>query len=48
MDNLHDAVQLMGEQMLGRKLEEDAVDDIVAFLHAMTGEMPQVTFPALP
>ncbi len=48
VDNLHDAVQLMGEQMLGRKLEEDAVDDIVAFLHAMTGEMPQVTFPALP
>ncbi|WP_420870753.1 cytochrome-c peroxidase [Ectothiorhodospira shaposhnikovii] len=48
VDNLHDAVQLMGEQMLGRKLQEDVVDDLVAFLHALTGEMPSITFPALP
>ncbi|MCG5501995.1 cytochrome-c peroxidase [Ectothiorhodospira lacustris] len=48
VDNLHDAVQLMGEQMLGRELEQAVVDDIVAFLHALTGEMPQITFPSLP
>ncbi|EHQ52681.1 cytochrome-c peroxidase [Ectothiorhodospira sp. PHS-1] len=48
VDNLHDAVQLMGEQMLGRKLEQPVVDDIVAFLHALTGEMPRITFPSLP
>lgn len=45
---LEEAVQLMGDQMLGRTLDEATVDDIVAFLHALTGEMPQVGFPALP
>lgn len=48
VDNLHDAVKLMADQMLGRQLEEGVIDDMVAFMHALTGEMPQVTFPALP
>ncbi len=48
IDNLHDAVNLMGEQMLGQEFEADTLDDLVAFLHALTGEMPQVTIPALP
>ena len=48
VDNLHDAIQLMAEQMLGSKLEEETVDDIDAFMHALTGEMPDVSFPALP
>ncbi|MEY6433024.1 cytochrome c peroxidase [Thioalkalicoccus limnaeus] len=48
VDDLGDAVQLMGRQMLGRELDEDSVADLVAFLHALTGEMPRVIFPALP
>ena len=48
VDNLHDAVQLMGDQMLGRSFEDDELDDLVAFLHALTGEMPSIEIPALP
>lgn len=48
VDNLHDAVKLMADQMLGRQLDEEVIEDMVAFMHALTGEMPQVTFPALP
>ncbi len=48
VDNLHDAVNLMGQQMLGQDFEEDELDDIVAFLHALTGEMPRIEIPALP
>ena len=48
VDNLHDATQLMAEQMLGSELDDETVDDIVAFMHALTGEMPDVSFPALP
>ena len=48
VDNLTDAVQLMGQQMLGHDFEADELDDIVAFLHALTGEMPRIEIPALP
>ena len=48
VDNLHDAVNLMADQMLGREFAEDENDAIVAFLHALTGEMPAVEIPALP
>ena len=48
VDDLSEAVELMADQMLGRQLEQDVIDDMVAFMHALTGEMPDVTFPALP
>jgi len=48
VDSLHEATDLMAEQMLGRELPDDEIDDIVEFMHALTGEMPNVTFPALP
>ena len=48
VDNLHDAVQLMGQQMLGQDFEADELESLVAFMHALTGEMPAVTIPALP
>lgn len=48
VDNLHDAVQLMGQQMLGQDFEQGELDDIVAFLHALTGEMPHIEIPPLP
>ncbi|KPQ05183.1 MAG: cytochrome c peroxidase YhjA [Rhodobacteraceae bacterium HLUCCA12] len=45
---LRDAVNLMGQQMLGHEFAEDELDDIVAFLESLTGEMPEVEVPALP
>lgn len=48
VDNLHDAVQLMGQQMLGQDFTDGELDSLVAFMHALTGEMPRVTIPALP
>ncbi|MCC5991740.1 MAG: cytochrome-c peroxidase [Rhodobacteraceae bacterium] len=48
VDNLHDAVQLMGQQMLGQDFAEDELNSLVAFMHALTGEMPRVEIPALP
>ena len=48
VDNLRDAVNLMGQQMLGQDFEEEVLEDLVAFLHALTGEMPRVEIPALP
>ncbi|MBK5927965.1 cytochrome-c peroxidase [Rhodobaculum claviforme] len=48
IDTLHDAVNLMGEQMLGQEFDDDTLNDIVAFLHALTGEQPVVNIPALP
>ncbi len=48
VDNLHDAVQLMGQQMLGQDFTEEELDSLVDFMHALTGEMPRVEIPALP
>jgi cytochrome c peroxidase len=48
VDNLRGAVQLMGQQMLGQDFAEDELESLVAFMHALTGEMPHVTIPALP
>ena len=45
---LNEAVQLMGQQMLGQDFAEDELDALVAFMHALTGEMPRVEIPALP
>lgn len=48
VDNLHDAVNLMADQMLGHEFTEEENAAVVAFLHSLTGEMPQVIIPALP
>ncbi len=48
VDDLATAIQLMGSQMLGRDLPRKTVADIEAFLHSLTGEMPEFTVPALP
>ena len=45
---LNEAVQLMGQQMLGQDFTDDELDKLVAFMHALTGEMPRVEIPALP
>ncbi|TVS01921.1 MAG: cytochrome-c peroxidase [Rhodobacteraceae bacterium] len=48
VENLHEATQLMGQQMLGQDFTDDELDKLVAFMHALTGEMPRVEIPALP
>ena len=42
------AVEIMATSQLGAELSEQEVDDVVAFLGALTGELPQVTYPVLP
>lgn len=48
VDNLQEAIQLMGRQMLGRDFDQQTLEDIEAFLHTLTGEMADFTVPTLP
>ncbi|MCB9520189.1 MAG: c-type cytochrome [Myxococcales bacterium] len=45
---LPDAVRTMAQVQLGRTLEPAQVDSIVAFLGALTGEIPDVALPVVP
>jgi len=46
--DLRQAVAVMGVAQLGAELDAQQVDDIVAFLKATTGEMPDIVVPQLP
>ncbi|MBV7379700.1 cytochrome-c peroxidase [Maritimibacter dapengensis] len=46
--NLTTAVQIMAESQLGEALSDEEAAQIVAFLDALTGEVPEVTVPPLP
>ncbi|NKN36713.1 cytochrome-c peroxidase [Agrobacterium sp. a22-2] len=46
--NLKQAVGIMGTAQLGEELNEQEVDQIVAFLDSLTGKIPEVTYPVLP
>jgi cytochrome c peroxidase len=48
--DLHDAVRIMAKLQLGRDLGADEVNDIVAFLESLTGDVPEqfASVPALP
>lgn len=46
--HLEDAVRVMSSAQLGAELTDEEVKDITAFLHALTGEQPQVEYPVLP
>ncbi|WP_017999679.1 cytochrome-c peroxidase [Paracoccus sp. N5] len=46
--DLKEAVQIMSSSQLGTELAPEQVDDIVAFLHAVTGDQPQIAHPVLP
>ncbi|PAU80732.1 cytochrome-c peroxidase [Halovibrio salipaludis] len=48
VEELDKAIELMADQMLDRELSDEKVEQIEAFLHTLTGEMPEVSFPALP
>lgn len=47
-ETLEQAVAIMGEEMLGREFDDATINDITAFLHTLTGEMPDFEIPALP
>lgn len=45
---LEDAVRIMGSAQLGADLNEEEVQTITAFLHALTGDQPVVEYPLMP
>jgi cytochrome c peroxidase len=45
---LEEATDIMGRLQLGRVYEEQEINQIVAFLKTLTGDMPQLTLPILP
>lgn len=45
---LPEAVRVMASTQLDRTLDDAQVDDVVAFLEALTGKFPQQTMPRLP
>ncbi len=46
--SLKQAVGVMGSAQLGAKLTDQEEDDIVAFLHTLSGELPEIAYPILP
>lgn len=46
--DLAEAVKMMGEYQLGLKLSDEETNKIVAFLKALTGKQPQISYPVLP
>jgi cytochrome c peroxidase len=46
--DLRQAVAVMGAAQLGINLSDAEVDKITAFMHALTGEQPEVAYPILP
>ena len=45
---LEEAVKIMAKLQLDKELTPQQVDDITAFLNALTGEFPKQEFPRLP
>jgi len=48
VNDLSEAVRLMAKTQLNKDLSDAAVEDIVAFLGALTGEYPEIVMPRLP
>ena len=46
--DLEQAVGIMGSSQLGEELNDEEVRLITAFMHSLTGEVPEVTYPVLP
>lgn len=45
---LNQAVKLMGEIQLSKKISDSDTEKIVTFLKSLTGDKPQITYPQLP
>ena len=48
VNDLAEAVRVMAKTQLNKDLPDSDVNDIVAFLGALTGEYPEITMPRLP
>ena len=48
VNDLSEAVALMAKTQLDKDLSDKEVEDIVAFLGALTGQYPEITMPRLP
>ena len=48
VNDLHEAVRIMAKTQLNQDIAAADVDDIVAFLTALTGEYPMIIMPRLP
>lgn len=48
VQTLDEAVRVMAKTQLGMDLKPEQVNDIVAFMHSLTGEFPKQSFPTLP
>lgn len=48
VDELSDAIKIMGREMLRTELPNREVADIEAFMHALTGDIPEFPVPSLP
>jgi cytochrome c peroxidase len=46
--SLRQAVEIMGTSQLGATLTDSEVDEIVAYLGTLTGEMPRIEYPIMP
>jgi len=46
--DLRQAVAVMGTSQLGANLSDDEIDRITAFLGSLTGDTPNIVYPALP
>lgn len=46
-ESLEEAVRVMGTVQLGRELTDEQVDDLVAFLKTLTGDLPNIDIDAL-
>lgn len=47
VDNLADVTKIMGYHQLGKELDDETIDNIVAFLHTLTGDAPTVDIESL-
>ena len=45
---LDEAIVVMGQQMLGVEIDGQELEDLVEFMHALTGQIPQFAVPPLP
>lgn len=48
VSSLAEAIRIMAREMLNTELPDNEVEDMKAFMHALTGEMPHFSIPALP
>lgn len=46
--DLEEAVRIMAKSQLDATLSDEDVDNIVSFLHTLTGEQPEIVIPVLP